>query len=174
MANTYTLIQPVTVSSATTTITFSSIPQTYADLIISISGRSDFNAYYGGGSLRFNGDSTGAYSFKRAYGDTTTAASDSGSGSSEIKNWDVNGAPTTANIFGSTQIYIPNYTSSNYKSCSIDYSVQNNSSNGINGMVTGLWSNTSAITSISLLSFTFATYYFQQYTTAYLYGISNA
>ena len=171
---TFNLISSVTVGSPTTTITFSSIPQTYTDLQLVISGRSDHAAHYGGGTLRFNGDTGSNYSFKRIYGDTTTVGTSAGSSVSSITDWDVNGGTTTANTFGNAQIYIPNYTSNNFKSCSIDYSVENNASAGINGTGAGLWSNTSAITSISLLSFTFSTYYFQQYTTAYLYGISNA
>jgi hypothetical protein len=170
---TFNLISSVTVGSPTTNITFSSIPQTYTDLQLVISGRSDFAQVYGGGTLRFNGDTGSNYSWKRIYGQNTSTGSSGNSGTG-IVDWDVNGSPTTANTFGSTQIYIPNYTGSNYKSCSIDYSVENNSADGINGAVAGLWSNTAAITSISILSFTFATYYLQQYTTAYLYGISNA
>ena len=168
---TMTALSTVTVGSATTSITFSSIPQLYTDLCIVVSGRSDFAAYYGGGTIRFNGDTGSNYSFRRLYGDTSvgsTAATSTG-----IENWDVNGAPTTANTFGNTQFYIPNYTSSSYKSCSIDYSVENNSADGINGIVAGLWSNTSAITSVTLLSFTFSTYYFQPNTTATLYGVWN-
>jgi hypothetical protein len=172
MANTFTFIASQTVSSAVTSVTFSSIPQTYTDLSLVISGRSNFAAYYGGGTLRFNGDTGGNYSYKRIYGDTSVGST--GGTTTGIIDWDVNGAPTTANTFGNTQIYIPNYTGSNYKSCSLNYTVENNSADGINGMVAGLWSNTSAITSVTFLSFTFATYYLQQYTTAYLYGISNA
>jgi hypothetical protein len=172
MANTYTLINSQTVSSAVTSVTFSSIPQTYTDLKLAISGRSDFGAYYGGGTLRYNGDTGYNYSFRRLYGDTATGST--AATATGIENWDVNGAPTTASSFGNTQIYIPNYTGSNYKSCNIDYTVENNSADGINGIVAGLWSNTSAITSVTLLSFTFATYYLQQYSTFYLYGISNA
>jgi hypothetical protein len=170
---TYTLISSQTVSSAVTSVTFSSIPQTYTDLIVLLSGRTDFAQVYGGGTLRFNGDTGSNYSWRRIYGQNTSTGSSGNSGTG-IVDWDMNGSPTTANTFGSTQIYIPNYTGSNYKSCSLDYAVENNSADGINGMVAGLWSNTSAITSISILSFTFATYYLQQYTTAYLYGISNA
>jgi hypothetical protein len=170
---TYTLISSQTVSSAVTSVTFSSIPQTYTDLIVLLSGRTDFAQVYGGGTLRFNGDTGSNYSWKRIYGDGTSAGSSGGTGTG-IVDWDMNGSPTTANTFGSTQIYIPNYAGNSNKSCSIDYTVENNATAGIDGMVAGLWSNTSAITSISILSFTFATYYLQQYTTAYLYGISNA
>lgn len=171
---TYFLISSQTVSSAVTSVTFSNIPQIYTDLQLLISGRSDHGAHYGGGTLRFNGDTGNNYSFKRLYGDTTTTGSTQGSSVSAITEWDVNGAPTTSNTFGNAQIYIPNYTSSNLKACSIEYSVENNTTNGINGGLSGLWSSTSAITSITLYPFTYSAFYFQPYSTFYLYGISNA
>lgn len=174
MANTYKIINSVTVGSPTTTITFDSIPQTYTDLVILISGRSDHGAHYGGGTLKFNGDSGNNYYFKRMYGDTTTVGSTGGSATSAIVDWDVNGGPTTADVFGNTQIYISNYTSNKYKSCKIEYSVENNSSSGINGLLGGLWLSTSPITSITLNPFTYSAFFFQQYTTAHLYGISNS
>jgi len=174
MATTYTFLNSVTVGSTVTSVSFNSIPQTYTDLQILISGRSDHTAHYGGGTLRFNGDSGSNYYFKRNYGDTTTVGSTAGTAVAGIVDWDVNGAPTTANVFGSTQICIPNYRSSNFKSCSIDYSVENNATAGINGLLAGLWSSTDAINSITIYSFTYSTFYFQQYSTFYLYGISNA
>ena len=174
MADALTFISSQTVSSPVTSVTFSSIPQTYTDLRIFISGRSDHGAHYGGGTLRFNGDTGNNYSFKRIYGDTTTVGSSAGSSVSSITDWDVNGGTTTANTFGSVQIYIPNYTSNKFKSCSIDYSVENNASAGINGLDAGLWSDTSAITSITLYPFIYSAFYFQANTTFYLYGISNA
>lgn len=168
---TMTAIQTVTVSSPATSITFSSIPDTYTDLRILISGRSDFTMHYGGGTLRFNGDSGANYSFKRMYGDTTTTGSSGGTAVAAITDWDVNGGTTTAGTFGNTEIYIPNYRGNSFKSCNIVYAVENNATAGINGALTGQWASTSPITSITLYSFTFSTYYFQQYTTATLYGV---
>lgn len=170
---TMTKISKVTVGAGgATSISFNSIPATYTDLRIVISGRSDFGQHYGGGTLRFNGDSS-AYSYRRIYGDTTTVGSSAGAAAAGIIDWDVNGAPTTANTFGNTQIYIPNYASSNFKCAMIDYTVENNAAAAINGLHVGMWSSTAPISSITLYSFTFSTYYFQQYTTATLYGVFN-
>jgi hypothetical protein len=166
-----TAIQTIVVSSPTTSVTFSSIPNTYSDLSVVISGRSDHGFHYGGGTLRFNGDSGTNYSFIRVYGDTTTVGSSSSTTSTGVVDWDVNGGTTTAGVFGNTQISIPNYQSNTFKTCSIEYAVENNSAAGINGLLSGLWSNTSPITSITLLSFTYSTFYFQPYTTFTLYGV---
>jgi hypothetical protein len=169
---TMTAISRTTVGAGgAVSVTFSSIPNIYSDLRIVISGRSDHGAHYGGGTLRFNGDSGANYSYRRMYGDTTTVGSSSGAAQPGIVDWDVNGGTTTASIFGNTQITIPNYQSNAFKSCNIEYSVENNAAAGINGLLTGLWSSTSPITSITLYPFTYSTFYFQQYTTFTLYGI---
>ena len=81
------------------------------------------------------------------------------------------GASATASTFGNSEIYITNYASSNYKSFSGDISSENNSASGTLALGASLWSNTAAITSVKVTpnGGTFA-----QYSTAYLYGISNS
>jgi hypothetical protein len=58
-------------------------------------------------------------------------------------------ATATANTFGNTEFYIPNYTSSNYKSFSVDGVTENNATAAF-ALYAGLWSNTAAITSFRL------------------------
>ena len=84
----------------------------------------------------------------------------------------VPGATATASTFGNGDIYIPNYAGSNYKSASADTVSENNASTGYDDMTAGLWSNTAAITSIAISSFTSSTII--QYSTFYLYGIKNS
>jgi hypothetical protein len=64
---------------------------------------------------------------------------------------------------------IANYTSSANKSFSIDETLENNGTTGVQGIYAGLWSNTSAVTS---LSFTKASNTYVQHSTASLYIIS--
>ncbi len=78
----------------------------------------------------------------------------------------------TANTFSNVELYIPNYTSNNYKSISQDQVRENNSTTNTNSLMALLWSDTSAINQITLIPFSSGT--FDQYSTAYLYGISNA
>lgn len=81
-----------------------------------------------------------------------------------------------ANTFSNTEIYIPNYTSSNYKSVSSD-SVQeaNDTTNNNMWLLAGLWSNTGAITQIDIgADDTSSSYNFLQYSTFTLYGIKNS
>jgi hypothetical protein len=73
MPKTYEPISTQTLGSATATVTFSSIPSTYTDLVII------FNGAATGGlsavSLRFNGDTTTNYSVTRINGDGSSANS---------------------------------------------------------------------------------------------------
>ena len=165
MANTYTLIASSTVGSGgAATIDFTSIPQTYTDLKIVLSIRSNFtelDTY-----LLFNSSST-SFTGKRLYGSGTAAASDSTSRSYGL----INMSSYTASTFANNEIYIPNYTSSNYKSYSVDSVTENNATSAYAIFVAGLWSNTAAITSIT---FALSTANFVQYSTAHLYGIKNS
>ena len=162
---TYTLISSVTVGSGgAATIDFNSIPSTYTDLNVVLSGRcdaDDFNVY-----LRFNSATTN-YSQKRLQG--TGSAAESATDTS-ILMLSVRSS-YTASTFSNGSAYIPNYTNSNYKLVSIDTVTENNATVNRNILNAGLWSNTAAITSVNLVS---ATGNFTQYSTAYLYGISNA
>jgi hypothetical protein len=102
------------------------------------------------------------------YGIGSSAASVSQS-STGIK-WNFgNTSITTAFTFGNSEAYIPNYTSSNNKSVSIDTVVENNSSTvNIVALNAGLWSNTTAISLISIVPGSGS---WVQYSTATLYGV---
>lgn len=174
MALTYELISSYTVGSGgSSTITFSSIPGTYTDLLIKISGRSDRGATFSDIRISFNGSPTGtSYSDKDLEGSGSSVSSQTTTSTDSIHIYQaIPGSSTTSNVFGNCDIYIPNYTSSNYKSVSIDSIMENNSSTSYMTLVAGLKSNTSTITSI-VLTDPFST--FTQYSTAYLYGIKNS
>jgi hypothetical protein len=170
MATTYTLISSVTVGSGgAANIEFTSIPSTYTDLLLRVSVRQ-------GGSqthyMRFNNDtSTANYKQRRLTGDGTSAGSDSSTNLGYINPIGVNSSGQTANTFGNLDVYIPNYAGSNFKSVSADSVNENNGTDAIVAFTAAIWESTSAITSIKL---TPAAPNYVQYSTAYLYGISNA
>ena len=167
MANTMTLISSVTVGSGgAATISFSSIPATYTDLIVKLSGR--FDAGQNKVFISFNG-STANLSFRSLLGTGSSALSQSGS-TGEALLGDNSGF--TANTFSNSEMYIPNYAGSNYKSVSADAVSENNGTLAYAFSYATLWSNTAAITSITLTPDTGAN--FTQYSTAYLYGVKNA
>ena len=177
MANpTMSLIASNTVGSGgVSSVTFSSIPATYTDLKIVVSPKSSYTgSYYDNMLMTFNGVGS-AYSFLRFIGiggGTSTDGPFTSQSVIYIGEIDASGGSITSNTFSNNEIYIPNYTTSNYKSISIDKTLENNSSsNYILGFVAGLWSNTSAISSIT---FTNASSSFVQYSTFNLYGVSNS
>lgn len=174
MPNTFTLIQAVTVpAGGASSIDFNSIPSTYTDLCLEVSGRTTNWGYsYNNLYLSINGAPSGtAYSNRVLYSVGTTTGSFSQSGTSQLLIGATPSTAGTANTFSNTTCYIPNYTSSNNKSTSSDgVSDRNSSTNGdvFLSFISGLWASSSAITSLSLTSDNST---FVQYSTAYLYGI---
>jgi hypothetical protein len=171
MGNTFKKIQTVTVGSGgSATIAFTSIPQTYTDLKIVISARSTTNLLYGFPiKLRFNGATDDTNLSSRAVEGSGTAASSYTN--SFIYLNATNGATSTSNVFSSHEVYIPNYTSANNKSVSVEGLLENNGTEAYMSLQAGLWSNTAAITAISIVDTSGGS--FVQYTTATLYGVIN-
>jgi hypothetical protein len=165
----WTVIAHTPVGSGGSVITFSNIPNTYTDLFIMLSarGNSPFLA------IRFN-NSTANRSTKVLVGNGSSSFSRTdtyvGSNITSINN------SFTANTFSSVGIYIPNYASSNNKSFSIDGMADSNSTTTWFGnLVSGLWSNSAAISSITLSEWDSGDteVAFVQYSSATLYGITK-
>lgn len=168
MATTYELISSYTVGSGGVgSITFNSIANTWTDLLIKFSG-----ATGAGGptpKIRFNGDTSGSYNEKLLVANPSVASASASS--SDHFEWLAMNTTWSGNYFGSTEIYIPNYAGGNNKSASSDSAAENNStSTWALYLDAGLWTQTSAISSISI----YAGSNFLQYSTAYLYGIKNS
>jgi hypothetical protein len=176
MANTYTKIATVTAGSGGTTgFSFSSIPSTYTDLHLAVSARSSYTPSPATNGvdffIYFNTDSTGTnYSYTRLYGNSSGAGADRASNQPYISWALLTGSGASANIFGSGNLYLPNYTSSNFKSWTTEAFAENNNAVGWESMYTGLWRSTSAITTVTILPTTSAV----QYSTFTLYGIKNS
>ena len=144
----HVLLRRITLTASASSVTFDNIPQTgYTDLKIVASARTAYGYYWDGTFLRFNNTTT-TYSTKLIYGDGSAAGSFGSS--TDILCYFV-ASSATANTFSNTEIYIPNYTSSNAKSVSIDTAIENNGNPVLSNLCAGLWSGTSAITSIQLV-----------------------
>lgn len=170
MAITYIQIgSTVTVGSGgAASIDFTSIPSTYTDLVIFISGR--FSSGAGFNLIDFNGLSTANFSNKILEGNGSSGISFVAGNTNYAGALD--GSGDTANTFSNQQIYIPNYAGSAYKSVSFDAVMENNGATAYSDLGVILWSNIAAITSIKLTTHTGANY--AQYSTASLYGIKNS
>jgi len=178
MANpTLTLIgtPQVVGSGGASSVTFSSIPSTFTDLKVVTSIRTTRSNTDPGADIQvyFNGSGGTAYSLKELRGiGSGTPGSGSTTGAAYLGFLIGHSSYGTANTFANTEIYIPNYTSSNYKSVSCDSVIENNGTTAFANLYAGLWSNTSAITSITIADNNSSS--FVQYSSFYLYGINNS
>ena len=168
----YVLLEKISVGAAgASSVTFSSIPQSgYTDLKLVYSARTNRSPdTVDNTTITFNGTSTANQTTKQLYGTNNTASSGSGTG---FYYQMVTATGATALTFGSVEVYIPNYTSANYKSISSESAAESNSATAAWLMMeAGLWSNTAAITSI-VIAPTAGTS-FDQYSTFYLYGVAK-
>ena len=171
MPATYTLISSNVLTSATGSVTFSSIPTTYTDLIIKTSIRDTGDTANTEVLTRFNSDSSNLYSgiFLRGNGSVASSGIRSNeSGAYPIANEPFN---YTANTFANSEFYIPNYQSTTSKPISGFSAPENNATAASPLSVAAtLYRNTSAINSITMIS----AIGFASGSSFYLYGISNA
>lgn len=153
---TMTLVSTTTLDSSAASITFSSIPQTGTDLLLVVSPRSAT----GGNAmtLQFNGSSSG-YTDRRLSGLGTSRNSTSNYLTDQLICGYASSSAETSNTFGNNSVYISNYTSSLAKSISSDGAYEHNNSGNYMSIISGSWSGTSAVTSITLYIYsgTFAT-----------------
>ena len=147
MAATYDKIATTTLSSATTTINFTSIPSSYTDLRIVwvFSSVSAGNTPY----LQINGDTGQSYSYLTLFG---TGANNYGSqrSSNNFGAYLVSNVapPTGVKIMHTIDIF--NYTASTSKTLLNFYSADNNGSGTVSHGV-NCWRSSAAITSVQLL-----------------------
>lgn len=141
-----TLISTVNVTgSSASTISLTSIPQIYTDLLLKASIRTGQSAIYQFTFGTFNGSSS-TFSSRRLEGSGTQVGSATGSNHNFVFT---NANTSTSNTFGSLEMYIPNYAGSTNKSFSMEQITENNSSEAWMNILAGLWATTSAITSIT-------------------------
>ena len=173
MAKNYILLETVTVGAAgAASVVFNNIPQTgYTDLVVKGSVRGTNSAIFCGVKATFNSSST---NYSNLYLEGSGASASSGTLYTDaFFVGEGTGATATASTFGNFELYIPNYTSSNYKSASTDAVSENNATTAYTALVANLWSNTAAINNIALTNAS-AGAIFVQYSTATLYGINNS
>jgi hypothetical protein len=172
MANTMELIGSTTVGSGgTSSINFTSIPGTYTDLSLHLSFRGVVAGAWVDTLIKFNG-SVSTFENKYIYGNGANAltGTDAYAGSGGYVGG-TTGGTSTSNTFSNTIIYIPNYAGSGLKPYTVDSAAESNDATAYLHIIAGLWSTSSAITSISLVTNNGTN--FAEYSTAYLYGISK-
>ena len=142
MAKTYEPISTQTLGTATATVTFSSIPQTYTDLVLVSTNATSPSGYLF--SVRVNGDTASNYSATRLHGNGTAASS------AREANYTFGFAGSvysSTDPSGNAIVNFMNYSNTTtYKT----FLMRTNVANANTSLSASLWRNTAAITSISL------------------------
>lgn len=150
MARTKRLIASTVLGSNAASVTFSSLPQTFDDLVILSSARSQrtpaSSAQLGILLVQPNGLTTGlSQRYMAGSGSSTFSSTDTTWGISitpdDTSNW-------TASTFASVEIYIPNYAGSASKTMAATTCLENNATASYIYAIAGLRSSTDAITSL--------------------------
>jgi hypothetical protein len=171
MATTMKLIGKVVLSSNTATVTFSSIPGTYTDIVLAWSARGDrASSTTQNYLIGFNGSTA---NFTNCYLEGTGSSAISGTNEASGRYLGPQtAAAATSNTFASGECHIPNYAGSTNKSFSVTNAHETNATAAYITAIAGLWSNTAAITSIELT--TSPTHNFVSGSSFFLYGITKA
>jgi hypothetical protein len=144
MPATYEPIETKTLGSNTTTVTFSSIPTTYTDLVLVFQAASS-NSNGGAIRMRFNGSSASEYSttFIDGTGSSIISANTGVQGQLDL-GWRTG---IDSNVWNN--VYVMNFL--NYKSTNVEKTIlwTCGGTSTATDLANGLWRNTAAINSIS-------------------------
>jgi len=165
MATTYVLIASQVLGSSANTVTFSSIPSTYKDLVIRISARDTVTGTAYAESYGKPNNQTASASVRNLRtitGNTVTSNSDS-----PTSVFYSTSSSATASTFSNAEIYVPNYTVSQYKQSSLFSVTENNALQMAIAVGASLWQNTTSISSYVIK----AQGSFDVGSSFYLYGI---
>ena len=167
--NSYESIATVSGNGSSGTITFSSIPSTYKHLQIRGIGRNTVTGVTDNYSfIRFNGDTGNNYAWHILDGNGSSAYASAASTTSSAGVPTFPTAQSTTNIYGVLVLDILDYTNTN-KNKTVRYlGGHDQNGSGILRYGSGLWMNTSAITSVT---FTFNSDSWTSLSTFALYGI---
>lgn len=155
--STYTPIASVPITTTTASVSFAAIPQTYTDLVLVFSGTATAQT---AATLRYNGDTGNNYSITYLYGD----------GSSVLTGTEANLSVCDAFYVSTIQstgvCHIQNYSNTTTNKTFI---TRAGTTDSLVISYTGMWRNTSAITSMSVQLDSGS---FNAGTTLNLYGIN--
>lgn len=171
MPATYVNIASQTLGANAASVTFSSIPATYTDLVLRMSVRQNYPSDFYYFQIRINSITSG-YSYTSVSGDGSTASSGRNTGLGFYRILSSNANTSTSNTFSNHEFYIPNYNSSTNKPALEFSASETNATTAVQGAVAHLMSNTAAISSITILNP--STYNFVTGSSFYLYGIKNS
>jgi len=169
VTSSYESIATTTLSTATASVTFSSIPATYTHLQIRLIGRSDRAANLDSLRIQANSDTASNYTEHGLYGDGASAGAFAATPQAYMQFYRIAGANAGASIFGAIYIDILDYANTNKFKTARSIGGADNNGSGEIYLTSGLWRSTSAITSLTLYPGVGTN--FVQYSSFALYGI---
>lgn len=151
MPATYDLISTTTVGTAVASVSFSSVSQTYTDLVLVCAARTSRAATSDNLIVRFNSDSTAIYSSTNLFGDVNGIGSARSSNDTSCVWSYIPSASQSAGRFGVATMNIMNYANTTTQKTTIsssgNYAAQLE-------LTANYYRSTSAISTITILSAT--------------------
>jgi hypothetical protein len=150
--NDYESIASYTVTgSATSNITFSSIPNTYRHLQVRGLVRTTQNAIQNGCKMEFNGDTGSNYNWSQVYtSNGNTPVVEHFVNQSSLNLGELPSANATTSVFGFVIADIHDYTNTNKYTTYFETGGSDRNGSSQIGNCWGVWKNTSAVNSIKL------------------------
>ena len=156
MVNTYIPIATQKLASSVASITFSSIPQTYTDLILKMSVRTSTASVNSGAiNITYNGDSASNYSLTIIAGLNSSQYCNHSYNNTYLPSMELSvaSAGNASNTFSAVEMYLSNYTTTSAKPMLL-FGGSSNSSSSQNwvSLEADLYRGASAISSITIAS----------------------
>lgn len=171
----YESIETITLGSAATEITFSSIPSTYKHLEIrGIARTTRTGSGYDWFTARFNGDTGSKYSFHILIGQGTAPYNYAGNSQTSMYVGALSQASTSSYMYGAFVTSIYDYKNTNkYKTIrtALAHEINANNTESLTGIISGSWQDTAAVSSMTFLIP--GGYQFASGTSLALYGIKG-
>jgi len=150
-AGALTQISQQVLGSSAPTITFNSIPGTYTDLVLVVTGRGDATAPASSVYLQFNGDTGSNYSGEQLLGNNTSATATPATATAKQQWGVVTAATATSGLAGSSEITIFGYAGTTFQKNAlsrINWRTGTTAATFFTLQQSNWWNSTSAITSI--------------------------
>lgn len=173
MPVTYNLIASNTLTTSAASVTFSAIPNTFTDLVLRVSVRTNVASTQSNLAVEFNSDTSSIYSARFLFMTGQTAYSQGWTGDTYLRTYgNAVGNTATSNTFSNFELYLPSYTATQNKPIATFGVTENNSTNDATITATAnLYRSTSAISAIRFFANDSSS--FVSGSSFFLYGIKN-
>ena len=172
MPSTYSLISSNVLTSSAASVTFSAIPSTYTDLVVRVSAKSDRANANDDIKMLVNGSTSSVYGSTWIIGNGATPSSSRSTSVAYLPLQSGSTGGSTANVFSSTEVYIPNYTSAIVHPVGSIQVQEDNATTARISANAATYNTAEAITSLTFNIWTGPN--FVSGSSFYLYGIKNS